>query len=155
MTCEVRLPLVPFGAARTRTRAFNTGRRDGRGRPVYSTQHYMDEKYREWRELAMPYFLQAAPESALVGPLQLTLVVVLPFRKGDRRKSYVPRAWAPVKPDMDNVRKAIQDCAEAAGWFKNDSQIVRSVGEKVRAAQGEEPSISVRVSKIETPYHVR
>jgi len=155
MTCSVRLPLEPFGAARHRARAMPTGKRRPNGEPIFRAQIYKDTRYRDWCAEALPYFVQAAPESPLVGPLQLSLVVVLPFLKSDRRKSHVPRKWAHVKPDLDNVSKTVCDCAEDAGWFKSDSQICRAVAEKVRAAQGEEPSISVSVSRIDTPYHTR
>jgi Holliday junction resolvase RusA-like endonuclease len=132
-----------------------TGRYSPKGQPLFRAQIYKDPKYRAWCEFALPYFLGATPESPMVGPLKLELVVVLPFLKSDQRKSHVPRKWAHVKPDLDNVGKAVLDCAEEAGWFKNDSQVCRSVCEKVRAEQGEGPSISVRVSRLEVPYHVR
>ena len=149
---RLRLPLVPFGAARTRTRAFNTGRKDRRGQPIYSTQHFMDDAYREWRALAMPHFERAAPAHKLTGPLVFTLVAVHPFLKSDRRRTrHVPRRWHDVKPDFDNVSKAVLDCAEAAGWFHNDSQIARAVVEEVYAAQGEDPSLSIVVRELE-PY---
>ena len=133
-----------------------TGKRDKRGQPIFRAQIYKcRKKYVPWCDKAMPYFKSVAPGVPLTGPLQLSLVIVLPFLKSDRRKSHVPRKWASVKPDIDNVSKAVCDCAEEAGWFLNDSQIARCVIEKVRAAQGEEPSISIVVKTLDSPYHLR
>ncbi len=155
MKISARIPLVPFGAARHRARAMPSGKRNNRGDMIWRAQIYMDPKYRAWIKEASPYFYRVAPESPMAGPLKLSMVVVVPFLKSDRRKIHVPRKWCSVKPDLDNVEKAVLDCAEAAGWIHNDSQICRGVKEKVRAAQGEDPFISVTIETIETPYHVR
>lgn len=150
------LPLVPFGAARTRTRAFPTGRKGKGGRPVFSVQHFMDAKYRAWREEAMPHFLRVAPEAPLQGPLQLTLVIVNPsLSAAEKLKRFTPRAWHAVKPDGDNVTKAVLDCAEEAGWMLGDAQVCRTLVEKVRAAKGEPPSLSIIVKRLDVPYHLR
>lgn len=150
------LPLKPFGAARTRTRAFPTGRKGKGGRPVFSVQHFMDEKYRAWRELAMPYFQQVAPEAPLEGPLAFSLLIVNPCLSAtEKLKRFTPRTWHAVKPDGDNVTKAVLDCAEEAGWMLGDAQVCRTVVEKVRAAKGEKPSLSIVLKRLDGPYHLR
>lgn len=149
---QLRLPLEPFGAARTGTRAVPTGRFTKGRREIWSTQHYMNRKYRKWREAAMVFFLAQAPKHPISGPVALSLVIVMPFRKGDARKTmFVPRKWHTARPDFDNVAKAIMDCAQDAGWFLNDWQVSRCVAEKVYAAQGEKACIHITLKELE-PY---
>lgn len=160
MKASVRLPLAPFGAARTGARAMPVtvkGRCPCGHWLVWAAQIYMRGKYRKWRDAALVYFKRARPEGApFLGPLEVRLLAVLPFLKGDARKTrMVPRKWHVARPDLDNIEKAVLDCAQDAGWFVNDWQIARVVKEKCYAAQGEEPSISVVVAKLETPYHLR
>ena len=153
---SLRLPLEPFGAARQRVRAVPTGKRNARGEMIHRGQTYMDPKYAKWRDEAMPYFETAAPAAPLTGPLEVLLVAVVSFRATRRRKTTMPpRIWHATRPDIDNVLKAVLDCAQEAGWFLNDWQVARGVVEKVEAAQGEAPALSVVVRKLETPYHLR
>jgi Holliday junction resolvase RusA-like endonuclease len=132
-----------------------TGRCSKNGQPLFRAQIYKDVDYQAWCKAARPFFLAVAPEIPLDGPLQLSLVIIHKFRKGDQRKKHVPRRWCDAKPDWDNVGKAITDTAEDAGWIVNDSRISRVVIEKVRAAQGEAPGISIIVKKLDVPYHLR
>lgn len=146
MKVQARIPVEPFGAARHRARAMEY--RPGKWRALI----YEDGKYRRWRKTAQPWFERAAPDDPLEGPLQVSLVVVLPFRKSDHRKTkYVPRKWHTARPDLDNVLKAVLDCCQSAAWFRNDTQIARAVVEKLYASQGEEPSLSVTVRVLD-PY---
>lgn len=150
------LPLAPFGAARTRTRAFPTGRKGKRGQPVFSVQHFMDPKYRAWREEAFPYFEAVAPKVPMSGPLQLSVLIINPSLSAvEKLKRYTPRTWHAVKPDGDNVTKAILDCAEESKWMLGDAQVARSIVEKVRAAKGEAPSLSIVMKLLDVPYHLR
>lgn len=161
MRIGLKLPLEPFGAARTGARAMpvtSKGRCSACGTwRTWVAQLFMRGKYRKWRSKALPYFLRARiDECPLTGPLELRMLIVMPFRKGDARKTMmVPRKWHVARPDKDNVEKAVLDCAQEAGWFLNDWQVARGVVEKVYAAQGEDPGISIIVQKLETPYHLR
>jgi Holliday junction resolvase RusA-like endonuclease len=151
----LKLHVEPFGAARTRTVARPTGQFKN-GREIWRGGVRPDPKYEAWRKNAMPCFRRAAPATPLLGPLEVLLVAVVPFREGRRRKTTMPpRIWHATRPDLDNLLKAVLDCAQEAGWFLNDWQVVRAVAEKCEAAQGEGPSISVVVRPIETPYHLR
>lgn len=132
-----------------------TGKTGKGGRPTFRAMIYKDPKYKAWCEEALPYFVRVAPETPLDGPLQMSLVIVAPFLKTDQRKAHVPRKWNDKKPDWDNVGKAISDTAEAAGWIVNDSRISRVLIEKVRAAQGEAPGISIVIKALDVPYHLR
>lgn len=153
---KVRLPLEPFGAARQRVRAVPTGRRDSKGGMIYRGTTYMAPQYEAWRKDALPFFNRAAPVTPLLGPLEALVVSVARFRKQRARKTtFPPRKWHDTRPDLDNILKAVLDCCQEAGWFLNDWQVARAVVEKVEAAQGEEPSVSVVVRRLETPYHLR
>lgn len=116
----------------------------------------MDDKYRAWREKAMPHFIRVSPGSPLVGPLSLSLLIVNPsLSAAEKLKRFTPRTWHAVKPDGDNVTKAVLDCAEAARWMLGDAQVCLTVVHKVRAAKGEAPSLSIVVKVLDVPYHLR
>ena len=145
------LPLPPFGAARVRARAIPVPGLPGK----WMGSIYDDKRYTAWRDKAMPYFMAQRPGSPLEVPLQLSLVIVMRFRKGDIRKTmFVPRKWHTAKPDTDNIVKAVLDCAERASWMVNDSQVCRMVVEKVYAAQGESEGLHVTVKALD-PYVAR
>ena len=118
----------------------------------WSVRAWPDKGYEKWRAAAAPFFRRRAPRVPLEGPLELQLVVVMPFLEGDRRKTrHVPRRWHEARPDWDNVGKAICDAAQDHGWLKNDWLVARVVLEKVYAAQGEEPSVSIVLRPL-PPY---
>lgn len=145
--------MEPFGAARTQVRAMpgNHGMRCRCGQR-WTAQLYKDPRYRRWCTEALKHFRRVRPAEPFAVPVELSLVVVMRFLESDRRKTrFVPRRWHEARPDWDNVGKAVCDVAQEAGWLTNDWLVARVVLEKVYAAQGEAPSISVVMRPLE-PY---
>lgn len=118
--------------------------KEGCGCPVLRGSVHDHPAYRKWKLRALRVFERYAPAAPLDGPLQMTLVAIFPTLKGDERvRVPAPRKWHDVIPDADNVQKAVMDVATRAGWVKDDSRICRVVFEKLRAAQGEHPGLSI------------
>ena len=98
--------------------------------------------------LLLPY----APKIPLTGPLEQSLVFIFPYNKSDI-SSKAKRAalevngyvWHDTKPDLDNLRKILNDTLEKLGFFHNDSQIVIDHGEKLR---GSLTGIHIMLSEI-------
>lgn len=58
------------------------------------------------------------PEAPMEGPLML---MVQWCYKADREHPH--GMWKVTKPDTDNLDKALKDCMEQLGYFKNDAQV--------------------------------
>lgn len=148
----VRFPIEVYGAARTRSRAIPTGQRDRNGCPQYRGGNYDDPKYDGWKKQVAPLFQLQAPRVPFDGPCMLSLVIVLPHTKAVAdRKRHTPREWHTVVPDLDNLEKSVKDAMQKAGWIVNDSRICKVAKEKVRAAKGEKPSVSIVLREL-PPY---
>ena len=96
--------------------------------------------------LAAAAAYQGAP---LEGPLRLTVTFVLPRPKYlTWKRKAMPRCWAPVKPDRDNLEKSLQDALNGQLWI-DDAQVVTGQVRKVFAAGGEQPCVEVEVNCLE------
>jgi Holliday junction resolvase RusA-like endonuclease len=88
----------------------------------------------------------------LTGPLAAHVRAVFPRATRD---GVGPRAWnTKAQGDVDNVAKAVLDAANGIG-FIDDRQVARLVVEKVVAAAGEEPHVSLAIASlgaIEPPH---
>jgi Holliday junction resolvase RusA-like endonuclease len=83
------------------------------------------------------------------GPVELAVFAYFTCPKTDwRKRDSRPRRWHTKKPDGDNILKAIKDAAKGVLWL-DDSQVARATVEKIIAAQGEAPSVQVRVRRLE------
>ena len=85
----------------------------------------------------------------LAGPLRLDVTFLLP-RPGRLvwKKREMPRAWAPVKPDRDNLEKSLQDALNGQLWI-DDQQIVTGNVRKLYAGGDEQPGVIVEVTTLE------
>ncbi len=81
----------------------------------------------------------------LTGPLRLTLLML--FRRPQHLKTG-GRKWAPVKPDRDNVEKAICDALKGIVW-KDDNQVCDGPIRKMYAASDEQCGVEVMIEEIE------
>jgi len=84
------------------------------------------------------------------GPVQLSLVFYLPRPKYMDKPKY-PTAGAvrhTVKPDLDNLIKAIKDALNGIAW-KDDCQVYSVVAKKFYAARGEDPCVVVGIAEQE------
>jgi Holliday junction resolvase RusA-like endonuclease len=90
-----------------------------------------------------------APKTPFVGPIHLELMFVLPRPKYAMTKAYDDGLiWAPVHPDEDNLSKACVDGLSPAGFWKNDSQIVRKKIRKVFAEKTGFPRFEIAIEEL-------
>lgn len=78
------------------------------------------------------------------GPMQVTVTFVLARPKALRVGL---RCWAPVKPDVDNLLKALYDAVKGVVWL-DDKQVVSERSQKVYAATGEGPTVEVTIEEV-------
>lgn len=110
------VPGAPVGKARART---------GNGR------HYTPKKTRDYEELVFACFKEAHPnfETIPAGtPIAIRITVYYPIAKSDSKKVKAEKLSAKrlpiIKPDIDNVVKAILDALQGEGGaYTNDSQV--------------------------------
>jgi Holliday junction resolvase RusA-like endonuclease len=137
------VPGVPVAQPRQRHRVVTSG-----GRTF--AQNYTPAKdpvntFKAAVRMAAAAAYQGPP---LAGPLSVSLTFVMP-RPGRLiwKKREMPRVWAPVKPDRDNLEKSLQDTLNGQLWI-DDSQIVAGEVRKVYAAGDEQACVEVRVSVL-------
>jgi len=103
----------------------------GDTRPRYSRNHmHIPEKYAKWRTLAVRAIAEAAP-GRFVGPVRAELVIVVGRPLNPKLREGAARTLHTGKPDLDNVEKGAYDALVAAGVLTDDTQIVRSISERV------------------------
>lgn len=111
----------------------------------------------EWKRRAAEAYRAAMRGSApLAGPVHVEIFSVFPLPKSAERVTPELRpdlAWHAVKPDMDNVEKAVLDAAQGLLWT-DDARIARKYTTHVIGAQGEMPAVALRVWDL-TLYHPR
>lgn len=131
------LPMVPLGKGRGR--AVLSG---GFMRPTVRV--VTPTRTRSWEEDFGLQAQQYRPEALLVGPVRVDVLAVLARpAKLPKRWSPVGLCWAPVRPDADNIRKAVLDALSE--WWKDDGQVVAGDTLKVYAERGRPPRITVRI----------
>ncbi len=83
--------------------------------------------------------------SPIVGVVGITITFVVARPKSMRRKNTpMPRVWHTVKPDIDNLAKAVFDALKGILWV-DDSQIAKATLSKVYAAGDEQPHVIIEV----------
>lgn len=98
-----------------------------------------------WTEAFICAAARHRPARPLEGPVHCRLTFVLARPK---RASIPGRAWAPVRPDVENLVKATHDALTAAGFWRDDGQVVSLVAQKVYASAGERACIEVVLEEV-------
>lgn len=73
-----------------------------------------------WRSAVFAQALLKRPKVPMDGTLVAALEFVMPCPKSDKKRMGLPHT---VKPDADNLSKAVLDALKDAGWFVDDSRI--------------------------------
>lgn len=148
------VPGHPVGKGRARS-AILYGKN---GEPIKSkktgrilTTHYTPEKTRTWegiaRSLAMDAMHRREP---LECPVRLSLIITFAipdsWPQWKRALALAGRIEPTVKPDADNVEKAVKDALNGVAW-RDDCQVVSGAKEKL---YGEQPGVRILVSARET-----
>lgn len=100
-------------------------------------------------EAAKP-FLTAAP---LSGPLRVDCEFYMPrpkyhFRKDGTLKPKAPR-WRSIKPDRDNLDKAVLDCLTQLGMWQDDGQVCDGRVPKLYETTMEPAGVEITISQLE------
>lgn len=107
------------------------------GKPHFYYPEKLQESYNAYLNDVWPY----RPEKPLEGPLQLHIS----FYFGTKDKKRWGKA-KPTKPDTDNLIKGFKDVLTAAGFWKDDAQVVFESTYKAWQNRG---CIIVDISKYE------
>jgi crossover junction endodeoxyribonuclease RusA len=107
----------------------------------------------EWRNLVTTAVRAAWPGSALVGPVQCSLVFELPRPRGHYGTGRNVGALKPsaplypgVAPDLDKLVRCVFDAVSDAGTaWHDDSQVVRLVASKIYVGDGSVPGCTITI----------
>lgn len=121
-----------------RARVYGLPVAQGRPKFVRATGHAYDPaKSVDWKRTVYAQVLPVRPASLLQGPLEMRLVFVLlkPPSVSKRRE------WPEVKPDADNLCKAVKDALRGL-VYRDDAQIVHL---DVWKEYGADPGVDIEV----------
>lgn len=114
-------------------------------------QTYSDPKSAAWREWAVAR-IQARwknagyPAQPRDTPTLVTIAAVKSRPKRLMRKCDPERRlWCPMKPDNDNIEKAVFDALKDAGVLTDDTRVVYNKLAAMYTRKGEEPFVFVEV----------
>lgn len=132
--------LPPKGAARPRASAAS-------GNVVV----YGDKATENWKATVSYVAAKALPKEILEGNIANIVLAIMPRPKRfcERRKDGTLKCgeegliWAPVKPDEDNIKKAVYDGLNAC--WRDDANVVSSVFKKCYAEIDGRPRVIVEV----------
>lgn len=127
----------PVGQPRRRP-----GRAFGGGFNTYLPKDHKIHGYRGAVAAAAKEAMNGQKPSGL--PFSASIRFVLARPKGMRPGL---RCWAPVKPDTDNLVKAVYDSVKGIVW-QDDKQVVQEFVQKVYAATGEGPIVEVTLEEV-------
>ncbi len=124
------------------------------GRPRFARRGkfmvaYDPAKSRNWKATAQCHMRDAMAGAApLQGPVTCMVAARFTCPASDHRKrDPMPRRWHAKRPDVENVVKAVLDAATGVLWL-DDNQVSHLVAAKTIGAQGEAPSVWLRVEQI-------
>ena len=102
---------------------------------------------REWKKAVRLQAKRFRPAQPILGPLTVHLAFYLPRPKRlMRKKDDAGPIKHPVKPDLDNLAKALLDSlTDDGGWWRDDAQIVGGMWEKFYAPVDAEPGVMIEV----------
>ena len=131
---DVTIPIAPVPKARPRVTRHGT---------------HTPDRTRNFESLA-GWYLRAAMGTAGLArvdrPRLLQLEAVFILARPQRLPKNGHRCWHGVRPDLDNLLKALKDAMDKV-VMEDDSQIVSLTAEKWYASSEENPSIIVRLSE--------
>jgi Holliday junction resolvase RusA-like endonuclease len=116
------------------------GKPQGKGRPRTAVRGHHATLYTPKKTVA--YEKQIAQAARLVfkgephaGPVSLRVDIVMPWPAATSKAKLKTTPYATVKPDIDNVIKAVADGLNGVVWV-DDAQIVRLLSTKKRGVDG-------------------
>lgn len=98
------------------------------------------------KETLLVLLMQKRPAKPLEGALRLGIHWCFPWRKSELKR-IIALGVAPhtVRPDLDNLGKALCDCMQTAGFFRDDAQISIRTDSKT---WGDRPGIDIELEQL-------
>ncbi len=125
------------------------GAPDGQKRPrvftnIHSGRTMAWSPKSAWAQNVLIQAKMKRPRWPLQGPLDLDLTFWLPRPKSRPNVVHCDR-----KPDFDNIAKSVCDALTRAGWWTDDSRIVRATVRKLYENGHHVPGVMIDVEEIE------
>lgn len=143
-------PIPARGAADECRRFIIPGDPVGKGRPRFTSpkvgrpRAYTPPRTARWEGMAAAVLQQEWNQSALDEPVVVDVVAVFQRpRRLDGRNKPTGRVPHTIKPDKDNVEKAVLDALKNAGVLRDDCRAYDGRSAKFYAAAGEVPHVEV------------
>lgn len=126
-----------------------TGEPKGQPRPKFARRGSFVQTYdpgtaNDWKNRVAFAGQGHKPADPIEAPVTLRLVFYMPRPKRLDKANPGPIPHT-VKPDIDNMVKAVMDCLTDAGWWKDDALVTCAVAAKFYASLGWEPGATVRL----------
>lgn len=129
-TITLRIIGTPVAKGRPRSRIVN-------GKDKAFVQHYTPATTKQWKKDILKQVTAHAPKAPWTGPIRCDREYIMP-----RPKCHAKTKHHTVKPDLDNLDKALWDSLEGI-FFKGDQQICAGIHRKRYVDPGEEPGVIV------------
>lgn len=140
---EFTVPAIPV--AQPRPKATTIG---GQARMYEAAKSHPVHAFKASVRLA--YAEASKGEPPAIGSVSMCLRFLLPRPQSMRwKKRPMPRAWAPKKPDVDNLLKSVCDALSGLA-FLDDSQICLCIVEKLICSGDEQPHVRVTLESTGT-----
>lgn len=110
---------------------------------------YTPDTAAAWKEAIVLQGRRYRPSSPIKEPLEVCLDFFLPRPKAlERAKDPAGPIWAPVKPDRDNLEKAVLDALTADQWWIDDSQVCTGATRKFYRSKAGLPGVRITITGL-------
>jgi Holliday junction resolvase RusA-like endonuclease len=118
---------------------------DSTGRPVL--RQYTPDSADAWKQAVQVDGHPHRPEHAIATPVGLKIAFFMPRPKRLMRKSDPDYPLEhPVRPDLDNLEKAVMDAMTDAGWWTDDCLVVAKQSSKQYHAKTGKPGAMIELT---------
>lgn len=140
MARSIFIPGVPHAQQRPRFRVFKA-----KGKQIVNA--YAPRANKDHDKKLRLAWKERHGNAKFTGPVKVRVEAIFPSRKPDLKKSKRPPEHHTVRPDLDNILKAVLDGLNGVAWV-DDSQVVEVHARKWRGAQGVPEGIWVDVEDL-------
>lgn len=143
LIASIRVSGMPAGQPRPRS-----------ARSRYGITVYDSGRADPWRQSIALAARQHVPAEPFLGPVMLIVRFYFERPKSHRKISGSLRKGAPrhhvVKPDFDNLLKAVSDELTDCGFWRDDSQIYAGSWRKSYCLPGQEPGCTIQIFGVKS-----
>ena len=137
------VPAIPVAQPRQRHRVISSG-----GKSFASNYTPKSDPVNAFKASVQHSVSQVFTGAPLQGPISMDVVFVFPRPKSVPKRLGSGRLWHTVKPDRDNLEKAVNDALNGL-LYRDDSQICAGSISKYRAAADEAPHVEITVRLLD------